>query len=133
MTKFQITALHRFGLKPKTGTKGVRYLSILWSQYSIIWIEIRSGEADSRVSGWIKSYSRPDAARGPAVAHVWFTAIICVMVPQTSVGDHRGGREEHIVSRSIMEEQVRMLATKEKVVTPPMDIRNLRKIISQPR
>ncbi|GBP58301.1 hypothetical protein EVAR_11581_1 [Eumeta japonica] len=29
---------------------GVRYLSILWNQYSIIWIEIRSGEADSRVS-----------------------------------------------------------------------------------
>ncbi|GBP19773.1 hypothetical protein EVAR_8933_1 [Eumeta japonica] len=27
---------------------GVRYLSILWNQYSIIWIEIRSGEADSR-------------------------------------------------------------------------------------
>ncbi|GBP29554.1 hypothetical protein EVAR_93351_1 [Eumeta japonica] len=27
----------------------VRYLSILWNQYSIIWIEIRSGEADSRV------------------------------------------------------------------------------------
>ncbi|GBP74720.1 hypothetical protein EVAR_103554_1 [Eumeta japonica] len=30
---------------------GVRYLSILWNQYSIIWMEIRSGEADSRVSG----------------------------------------------------------------------------------
>ncbi|GBP33283.1 hypothetical protein EVAR_30871_1 [Eumeta japonica] len=28
--------------------KGVRYLSILWDQYSILWIEIRSGEADSR-------------------------------------------------------------------------------------
>ncbi|GBP05671.1 hypothetical protein EVAR_5019_1 [Eumeta japonica] len=33
------------------GMKRVRYLSILWNQYSIIWIEIRSGEADSRVSG----------------------------------------------------------------------------------
>ncbi|GBP28418.1 hypothetical protein EVAR_102991_1 [Eumeta japonica] len=32
------------------GMKRVRYLSILWNQYSIIWIEIRSGEADSRVS-----------------------------------------------------------------------------------
>ncbi|GBP37793.1 hypothetical protein EVAR_29995_1 [Eumeta japonica] len=33
------------------GMKRVRYLSILWNQCSIIWIEIRSGEADSRVSG----------------------------------------------------------------------------------
>ncbi|GBO98615.1 hypothetical protein EVAR_164_1 [Eumeta japonica] len=31
--------------------RSVRYLSILWNQYSIIWIEIRRGEADSRVSG----------------------------------------------------------------------------------
>ncbi|GBP21719.1 hypothetical protein EVAR_16269_1 [Eumeta japonica] len=30
---------------------GVRYLSILSNQYSILWIEIRSGEADWRVSG----------------------------------------------------------------------------------
>ncbi|GBP32696.1 hypothetical protein EVAR_16859_1 [Eumeta japonica] len=29
--------------------RGVPYLSILWNQYSIIWIEIRSGEADSRL------------------------------------------------------------------------------------
>ncbi|GBP61703.1 hypothetical protein EVAR_89082_1 [Eumeta japonica] len=32
------------------GMKRVRYLSILWNQYSILWIDIRSGEADSRVS-----------------------------------------------------------------------------------
>ncbi|GBP17757.1 hypothetical protein EVAR_102615_1 [Eumeta japonica] len=37
---------------------GVRYLSILWNQYSIIWIEIRSGEADSRVSARASSARR---------------------------------------------------------------------------
>ncbi|GBP88006.1 hypothetical protein EVAR_60033_1 [Eumeta japonica] len=32
------------------GMKRVRYLSIPWNQYSILWIEIRGGKTDSRVS-----------------------------------------------------------------------------------
>ncbi|GBP75375.1 hypothetical protein EVAR_61600_1 [Eumeta japonica] len=48
------------------GMKRVRYLSILWNQYSIIWIEIRSGEADSRVS----AYSRGKRA-GELSDSIW--------------------------------------------------------------
>ncbi|GBP90106.1 hypothetical protein EVAR_62456_1 [Eumeta japonica] len=46
------------------GMKSVRYLSILWNQYSIIWIEIRSGEADSRVSDGLHADRRQSQRPG---------------------------------------------------------------------
>ncbi|GBP21387.1 hypothetical protein EVAR_11988_1 [Eumeta japonica] len=54
------------------GMKRVRYLSILWNQYSIIWIEIRSGEADSRVSAFDAHEER--ASRAPAGPPGWAIA-----------------------------------------------------------